>query len=53
VPAYRRRRSAATTGFLAYFLACVAARLVGSREWGLLATSTRRLLPLRASGVTP
>lgn len=45
--------AAATLGVLVYLLACVAARLIGPREWGLLTTSTRRLLPLRASGVTP
>jgi O-antigen/teichoic acid export membrane protein len=45
--------AAATTGFLVFLLACVAARLIGPREWGLLATSTRRLLAMRASGVAP
>jgi O-antigen/teichoic acid export membrane protein len=44
---------AAVAGFLVFLLTCVAARVVGPREWGLLTTSTRRLLAMRASGVTP
>jgi O-antigen/teichoic acid export membrane protein len=44
--------AAATAGFGVYFLACVAAGLIGPREWGLVTTSTRRLLAMRASGVT-
>ncbi|HEU4370452.1 MAG TPA: polysaccharide biosynthesis C-terminal domain-containing protein [Methylomirabilota bacterium] len=39
--------AAAVLGFAVYLLACVAARLVGPREWGLLTTSTRRLLQAR------
>lgn len=45
--------AAATAGILVFLLACVAARLVGPREWGPIATSTRRLLAMRPSGVTP
>jgi O-antigen/teichoic acid export membrane protein len=44
--------AAATAGFGVYLLACVAAGLIGPREWGLVTTSTRRLLAMRASGVT-
>lgn len=43
---------AATAGLAVYVLACVAARLLGPREWGLLTTSTRRLLAMRAPGAT-
>jgi O-antigen/teichoic acid export membrane protein len=43
---------AATAGLAVYILACVAARLLGPREWGLLTTSTRRLLAMRAPGAT-
>ena len=35
-----------------YFLACLASRLIGAREWGFITTSTRRLLAARASGAT-
>jgi O-antigen/teichoic acid export membrane protein len=44
---------AAAAGFLVFLLTCVAARVIGPREWGLLTTSTRRLLAMRASGATP
>jgi O-antigen/teichoic acid export membrane protein len=43
---------AATAGLAVYILACVAARLLGPREWGLLTTSTRRLLAMRAPGAS-
>ncbi len=43
---------AATAGLAVYVLACVAARLLGPREWGMLTTSTRRLLAMRAPGAT-
>lgn len=42
---------AGAAGLFVYALACVAARLVGAREWGFIVTSTRRLLAARA-GVT-
>jgi O-antigen/teichoic acid export membrane protein len=48
-----RMIGAAAAGFVVFLLTCVAARLIGPREWGLLTTSTRRLLAMRASGVTP
>ena len=48
-----RMVGAAAAGFLVFLLTCVAARLIGQREWGLLTTSPRRLLAMRASGVTP
>jgi O-antigen/teichoic acid export membrane protein len=43
---------AATLGLGVFVLACVPARLIGPREWGLLTTSTRRLLAMRAPGAT-
>jgi O-antigen/teichoic acid export membrane protein len=43
---------AATAALAVYVLACVSLRLVGPREWGLLTTSTRRLLATRAPGAT-
>jgi hypothetical protein len=44
---------AAAGGLLAFLLAALALRLIGSREWNLLTTSTRRLLTSRASVTTP
>ncbi len=44
---------AATGGLAAFVLACVPVGLLGPREWGLLTTSTRRLLAMRAPGATP
>ena len=35
-----------------YFLACLASRLIGAREWDFITTSTRRLLAARASDAT-
>jgi O-antigen/teichoic acid export membrane protein len=43
---------AGTAGFVVYALVCVASRLVGAREWGFIATSTRRLLAARAGATT-
>jgi O-antigen/teichoic acid export membrane protein len=43
---------AATAGGGVFLLACVPTRLIGAREWGLLTTSTRRLLTMRTSGAT-
>jgi O-antigen/teichoic acid export membrane protein len=39
-------------GGVAFLLACVACGLLGTREWALLTSSTRRLLALRAPGAT-
>lgn len=43
---------AGTAGFAVFLLACVPARLIGAREWDLVATSTRRLLAMRTSSAT-
>jgi len=39
-------------GLVVYVLACVAARLVGAREWSFITMSTRRLLAVRAGATT-
>jgi hypothetical protein len=41
---------AALAGGAAFLPVIIGARLLGPREWTLLITSTRRLLPSRASG---
>ncbi|MGH7278128.1 MAG: hypothetical protein ACREJG_05520, partial [Candidatus Rokuibacteriota bacterium] len=41
---------AAVVGFTAYLAACVALRAVGSAEYSLLLTSTRRLVAARPTG---
>jgi len=43
---------AAGAGFSTFVLACVPLGLIGAREWGLLTTSTRRLLAMCAPGAT-
>jgi O-antigen/teichoic acid export membrane protein len=43
---------AAGAGLAVFLLACVAARLIGPREWDFITASTRRLLAMRASGAT-
>jgi O-antigen/teichoic acid export membrane protein len=48
-----RLAAAAGAGLAVFLLACVAAGVVGAREWSLITTSTRRLLAARASRVTP
>jgi O-antigen/teichoic acid export membrane protein len=46
-----RMIAAGAAGFVVFVLACVPARLIGAREWGLITTSTRRLAT-RASDAT-
>jgi O-antigen/teichoic acid export membrane protein len=43
---------AAVVCFATFVVACVPAGLLGAREWGMLAASTRRLLAMRAPGAT-
>ena len=43
---------AGAAGLFVYALTCIAARLVGAREWGFITTSTRRLLAARAGATT-